>query len=166
MLDCETPKGKVFIEQQRIVQGILESKGYTVVEMAGKDNPVDILLCRKEEERLTVIAACEIRSRVTAGTVPVTTDYLRRNGGYLITERKLWDGIKLSKVMQVPYFVIVNLIQENKILIWKITDMCGNPLERVSTKETRTRRTVNGGLAWRSNAFLSMDSPNLTIIAV
>lgn len=163
MLDCETPLGSVFIKKQRSVQDFLSSRGYTVVEMAGKDNPVDVILCRELEGRMTAVGVCEIRSRLHAGTVPVTLEYLKNNGGYLITMRKVQDGINLSKLMQVPYYVLVYLIHEDRILVWKISDSGGNPLERISTRTTQTRKTVNGGTAVRENAYLSVDSPNLTV---
>lgn len=160
MLDCETPLGKIFIGEQHRIQKLLQGKGYEIINTSGLDNRSDILIAKDG----TLCGVAEIRSRISAGKNALTIEYLRRNGGYLITNEKIAHGLQMSELLRVPFFVIVSLMVEDKVLIWKISDSGGKPLERLQVNTTKTRKTVNGGIAYRENAFLPMDSKNLTII--
>lgn len=157
MLDCETPLGKTFIDHQKATQKILESKGYTVLNMSTKDAGADVIIAKPIENELTVCGVAEIRSRKTAGGVPLTYEYLKSNGGYLVTHDKLKFGQSASYVFSVPFFLIVNLLVENKILVWKVTDDQGLFEFEFPTKKTSTQMTCNGGSIIKENSFLPVD---------
>lgn len=163
-LDCETPMGQLFIKEQKRVEKMISNCGYTVVSTSCNDHRSDIILSKEIEGRLTICGVGEIKARISAGGRPLTVDYLRENGGYLITSDKLKYGAMMSSMLSAPFFVIVSVIADQTILIWKITDKLGDYTEKFVTRETKTIKTVNGGEVVRTNAFLSMDSPNLTII--
>lgn len=163
MLDCETPLGKTFIEHQYTTQRILEAKGYTLMNMATKDAGADILIAKPVDGVLTICGVAEIKSRRMAGKVPLTVDYLANNGGYLITHDKLKFGANASFLFSVPYFLIVNLLLESKLLIWQITDDQGLFLFDFDTRETSTQMTCNGGEIVRPNSYLPVDKA--TVIA-
>lgn len=164
MLDCETPLGRVFINEQYNVQKRLQERGYLVVNSSGKDNHADVFLCKPVDGWMTLIGIAEIKCRKSAGGIPITRQYLIRNGGYLISYSKVEYGMKVSQMHKIPFFVIVSLIEEGVILVWQITDKEGNLVENIPHKITTTRKTVNGGEANRMNAFLQMDSKYLTVI--
>ena len=164
MLDCETPLGRFFIEEQYRVQNVLAGRGYTVINTSGADNNTDVILAKEIEVRLTITGLAEIKCRKSAGGVPLTQEYLKENGGYLITHSKLKFGAHASSLYSVPFFVIVSLMDEGVILVWQITDTKGNYVEKIDVRETTTRKTVNGGEIVRRNAFLSMESKFLTVI--
>lgn len=164
MLDCETPLGRLFIEEQYKVQRKLQERGYTVFNSGGKANHADVFLCKEEDGWPTVVGIAEIKCRKSAGGEPITRKYLTENGGYLITYMKLKYGAMLSGIHLVPFFVIVSLIDEGVILVWQITNKSGDFVEEIPQRVTTTRKTVNGGEANRSNAFLQMDSKFLTVI--
>jgi hypothetical protein len=164
MLDCNSPLGQEFMREQYKTQRMLESMGYTVINTSGDDNYQDVILAKKADDRLVIHALAEIKSRKMAGNKVVTVDFLRENGGYLITYNKLKYGAMAAGIYHVPFFVIVRLIECDTILIWQITDQNGNYLEKIKTEETVTRANVNGGQARRLNAFLSMDSKYLTVL--
>jgi hypothetical protein len=163
-LDCETPIGQLFMKEQYRVQQVLADRGYTVLNTSGKDNNADVILAKEIDGKLTVCGVAEIKSRKTAGDKPLTVEYLKQNGGYLITAEKLKYGAQMSIMLRAPFFVIVSLMEEGKILIWKITDDKGEYLEKIEVKQTKTQKTANGGVAYRNNAFLPIETPNLTII--
>ena len=164
MLDCETPLGRQFIEEQYRVQQKLQERGYTVFNSAGKSNHADVFLCKQEDGWQTLVGIAEIKCRKSAGGEPINRQYLIDNGGYLITYTKLKYGAMVSGIHMVPFFVIVSLIDEGVILVWQITNRTGTFLDDVPQRITKTRRTVNGGDAMRTNAFLQMDSKYLTVI--
>ena len=164
MLDCETPKGQFYMDEQYRVQDVLKARGYIVMNTSGMDHNSDVILGREIEGRLVMTGVAEIKSRSTAGDKPLTREYLKDNGGYLITERKLKFGAMASSIYNVPFFVIVSLMSEGVILVWQITNNKGIFVESYVTKKTETRATVNGGTAFRTNSFLPMDSKFLTVI--
>lgn len=164
MLDCHTPLGKLFIEHQYKTQKVLEARGYTVINTPVDDHFSDVILAKMVDGRLTMCGVAEIKSRDTAGDQKLTRKYLKDNGGYLITERKLRLGAMAASTYCVPFYVIVNLINEGVILVWQITNNKGIFVEDHPTARTETRSTVNGGTANRVNAFLQMDSKYLTVI--
>lgn len=77
-------------------------------------------------------------------------------GSYLITADKLDDGALASRLLHVPFTLCAYLKPDQTAYWWRLTDEDGEwafPFERAVT---RTRRTVNGGVADRENAFLPM----------
>lgn len=161
MLDCETPLGKTFIDHQKFTQKILESRGYTMVNMSTKDAGADVLIAKNVNDELTICGVAEIKCRKTAGSYPLTYDYLKSNGGYLITNDKLKFGQSASYVFGVPYFLIVNLLVEDRLLIWQVTDDQGVFMFDFDTKETSTRMTCNGGEIVRPNSYLPVDKATI-----
>ena len=164
MLDCETPLGRQFIEEQYRVQRKLQERGYTVFNSAGKANHSDVFLCKEEDGWPTLTGIAEIKCRKSAGNQPISRQYLIDNGGYLITYSKLKYGAMVSGIHMVPFFVIVSLIDEGVILVWQVTNSTGRFMDEVPFRITKTRKTVNGGEIERTNAFLQMDSKYLTVI--
>jgi hypothetical protein len=157
MLDCETPIGKMFINEQYNTQKILESRGYTFINTAKKDSGIDAIISKTIDGILTVCGVAEIKNRKMAGDKKLTTMYLKNNGGYLITHDKLKVGQEASIVFEVPFYLIVNLLEEGVILIWKITDDVGMFTFPFDTRESTTQMTCNGGKINRVNSYLPVD---------
>lgn len=164
MLDCDTPLGKTFIEEQRNTEDILSTYGYTFISMPRKDSTSDTLIAMNVDGILTLRGIAEIKSRRMAGKSILTVDYLKQNGGYLITDEKLKYGKLVSEKMQVPFYIIVNLLEERKILIWQITSSDGEYEFSFETKDTATKMTCNGGTIVRTNSYLPMDKLKKIII--
>lgn len=156
-MDCETPLGKIFIDHQKQTQKILDSMGYVTVNMATKDAGADVLIGKEIDGELTMVGVAEIKCRKMAGSQILTREYLKRNGGYLITNDKLKFGQSASFLFGVPYFLIVNLLHEGVLLIWKVTDDKGLYLFDFDTKDTLTKMTCNGGEIVRPNSYLPVD---------
>lgn len=161
MLDCQTPNGKKFISHQLRTQRLLEKKGYKFFNMSTESAKSDVLIAKDVDGMMTLCGVAEIKSREMAGSVPLTVDYLRTNGGYLITSDKLSYGADASNLFTVPFYLIVNLLIDKKILIWKITDDQGLYLFDFETKNTSTQMTCNGGTITRPNSFLPVDQATI-----
>ena len=157
MLDCETPIGRMFIKEQYNTQKILESRGYTFISTAKKYSGIDAIIAKNIDSTLTVCGVAEIRNRKMAGDKKLTTSYLEKNGGYLVTHDKLKCGQEASAVFEVPFYLIVNLLEEGIILIWKITDDVGMFSFEFDTRESVTQMTCNGGRINRLNSYLPVD---------
>lgn len=153
-LDVHTSRGARNLAHQYRTQWYIERMGYSV-SMTPTDNfPVDIVISKSEYGKLRVVGVAEIKSREDAGALPITLDYIERNG-YLITHEKLLSGIEIAKQLRVPYYLVVRLIRENRMLIWKVTDEDGNEVLTYELRNTWTQKTCNGGRAIRENAYLS-----------
>jgi len=82
---------------------------------------------------------------------------LLKHGSWLITLQKILDGQTLSKMLRVPFLGFLYLIPDQMIFYWKITDNMGDFNFGFDVRRTSTQRTINGGRALRTNAYLPMD---------
>lgn len=164
MLDCDTPLGRKYIEEQQNTEKILSLYGYTFISMPRKDSTSDTLIAVDIDGVLTLRGIAEIKSRRMAGSSVLTTDYIKSNGGYLITNEKLVYGRDVSEKMRVPFYIIVNLLEQKRILIWQVTSSEGDYEFSFDTKSTETRATCNGGIAVRKNSYLPFDKIKKIII--
>ncbi len=146
-----------FLHEEARVQRILESRGYTILRTSGEWNKADLLLGREVDGRNTLIALAEVKSRENAGNVPLTLEYIRKSGGYLISYHKLDHASKLSAIHEVPFFLIVNLMLSRQLLFFQLTDSEGKFVAEFKTERTPTQFSANGGIANRLNAFLRAD---------
>lgn len=148
MLDCLTENGIVFMKHQRNTEDVLRKMNYDIITFTQDDCPIDILIARDNK----LLAVGEIKCRDKAGSQKLTIEYVKQND-YLITKDKLVKGISIGELFGVPFFVIVNLINEKKILIWNVN--------KYKSKITKTKSTCNGGVSYRDNAFLPFCEANI-----
>jgi len=157
-----TPRKNKFIKYQRAIQRYFISKGYGVMETTSESAPFDILLSKSSDKGNLLCGIGEIKCRELAGINPVTIEYLSKNGGLLICNTKMEKNKTYSKVFGCPYFVISYLLQDELLLIWKVTDEYGDQLLNYEVKTTTTKFDCNGGSKTQENAFLPMITPLLT----
>ena len=161
MLDCETPRGRMYIEEQYKTQKILESLGFVVVSLSKKEHGSDAIIAKREDGRLSIYGLGEIKTRHKAGEVPLTRRYLEENGGYLVTYDKIRRGCDLAFRLGVPFFLIVRMLHENLMMIWRITDEEGILLFDFDRRLSSSKKTCNGGVAQRDNAYLPVDKAKI-----
>tara|TARA_Y100001951_G_C11172205_1_gene200944 strand:- start:51 stop:539 length:489 start_codon:yes stop_codon:yes gene_type:complete len=85
---------------------------------------------------------------------------LRNFGSWLVTLDKIMDGKKLSTMLRVPFIGFLYLIKDNIVMYWKITDKFGDFLFDFEVRNTKTQKTINGGTAFRTNAYLPLKHGN------
>ena len=161
MLDCETEKGKRFINEQHATQKALEKYGFVFINTFPLNHGLDAIIAKKNGPILEMAGLAEIKSRMMAGGVPLTVRYLSENGGYLVTHSKIKFGVDLAYQFGVPFFLIVRLLSEGLILIWKLSDNNGQYLFDFITKGTETQSTCNGGSTVRINAYLPVEKAKI-----
>ena len=146
-----------FMEAEARVQRILEARGFIVLRTSGEHNKADLFLGKDVDGRATLVGMAEVKSREYAGKVPLTLDYIKNSGGYLVSYHKLDHAAKLSELHQVPFFLIVNLMLSRQLLFFQLTDKLGKFVTKFTTERTITQKSANGGTANRLNAFLPAD---------
>ena len=150
----------MYIEEQYKTQKILEGMGFSIVSMSKKDHTSDVIIAKKTDAGLMIYGVGEIKTRKMAGDIPLTKRYLTENG-YLITYEKIKNGCDLAFKLGVPFFLIVRVLTENFMAIWRITDEDGIFLFDFDRKMTQSQKTCNGGVAVRDNAYLPIDKAKL-----
>jgi hypothetical protein len=147
-LDCLTPRGRVWIAQQR----------KTAREIAARWNAT---LIETPDDTCAAIDALFARDGVLVGLAEIkcrtlSLDELKGFGDYLITAEKLERGIALAAACGVSFVLIVRLA--DAIGWWRVSDAAGRRCLAWQERETATRATCNGGTAVRRNAYLPLDA--------
>ena len=148
-LDCQTPQGRIHIAQQHAVIAACcaEWRCESVVTDDTQDSPIDVLFSGAG----VLLAVAEVKCRPT-----LTRQQLRafKEPGYLITHRKVREGVQIAKQLRVPYYVIVGM--SDVVAWWKVSDAAGALAFDIRSVRTATQATCNGGKAFRLNAFLPL----------
>jgi hypothetical protein len=157
-LDCNTPKGREHIAQQyAIIERICAAwKCEAILTPDDKDSPVDVLFVRDRN----IVAVAEVKSRPT-----LTLNQLRAfkppTDGYLITYRKIEEGIQIGWKLRVPYLVIVGMV--DALAWWYVSDEHGQITGCFHVQRSETQATCNGGIANRENAYLRLSEMRFVV---
>lgn len=118
----------------------------------GKDSPapVDGMLVKSGTTR--IFRAAEAKCRDMS-----MRDLFGKFGGtWLITHQKIKDLAEAARLYGVPGTGLLYLVPDKLVLAVKICDERGRFLHDLDVKRTATQATVNGGIAYRDNAFIPM----------
>jgi desulfoferrodoxin (superoxide reductase-like protein) len=101
------------------------------------------------EDKITHIV--EIKSRF------ISWRKLMNYGSYLISHKKLEAGQMMSRMMRVPFIVVVHLVQDDMIIAFEVTNKHGLWCFDYDVKDTVTPMNIDGGRISRRNAFLPIE---------
>jgi len=164
VLDSKTPLGSMFMDEQRVVEDSIRALGYVVVRTGRDDSSHDVSIMKMIGGKLVTVAIAEIKSRISQKGDPLTLDFIKNSDGYFISYSKIEHGSNVSREKGVPFYVIVSLMADNIILSWKVTNDSGEIICDPKIKVVQSRKTVNGGTAYRTNAFLPYRPENVKTI--
>jgi hypothetical protein len=148
MLDINSDRGKrsLFLERE-MMERLKSSHGWSFMETPKSvDSPVDGFLSASNE----ITAVYETKCRM------LSLEQIQQLGSWLITNKKIKEGQKLSQILRVPFWGLLVLVDGKKrtVLKWEITDAKGNFKFDFDTVKTPTKKNINGGTANRLNSFL------------
>ena len=150
-LDIFTPLGQESLRQERLMlEAVQRAYGLEVIE-TDKDQPCEIdgILVRDK----VVVGVFESKCR------KLTRAQMRKfQDTWLVTFDKVLAGLHFSKLMRVPYYGLLYLTEEPIGLMIQISDSSGSPVVKMQIARTETRRTVNGGLIERANAYIDLST--------
>ena len=96
---------------------------------------------------LAAVAECKVRQH--------GREAMRQWGDeYLITAQKLEEGRRAARLLAVPFLLCVLLTPDRTADWWRVAHSDGTWALPFAQRVTATQRTVNGGSATRTNAFL------------
>jgi hypothetical protein len=162
-LDINTPKGQKTVKEEiKMLKYV--SKCFNVkIKITKKDKPFphDGIISNPETNK--IIGVFESKNR------QITLQELEDWGSWLITYEKLEKCRQVAKKYNVPLYGFLGIEKNNLVMYWKITDSEGNYLFEFDHYNTITQSTVNGGEAYRDNAFLPIEKgkfvqPNKNLI--
>lgn len=155
MLDINTPKGQISLEQEREAHAIISKKwNVSVIETPKKSIATgDGFLVRNGE----IIAFFETKCRYD-----MSYEELLNRGSWLVTLKKIEKCKAVSRLLQVPFLGFLYLLPkdnptEKVLLFWKITNEDGEYAFNFDVQEQPTQRTINGGETIRKNAYFSIN---------
>lgn len=85
----------------------------------------------------------------------ITLGQLNEWGAYLITYDKIENGAHASRLLCVPFVILVYCVRDNRVVSYRITDARGNITAEMDIAKTTTRKNINGDeTIERWNAFI------------
>lgn len=156
-LAINTPKGQESLKREAfVIEALKEIFAVDVIKTPrGKAN-VDGLLSKDG----VLAGSFEVKSR------GLPRAKLQEFGTGLITYKKIEHGRELSKLLNVPFYVVF-ITSDNFIFIWQICDRFGRDNFDFNVDRTATKKTINHakGTAFRLNAYLPVDKAILVFDA-
>jgi hypothetical protein len=136
-MDINTPKGQQTLKEEQFMLSKFEIiwKCDAIQTNKNKGAACDGIFLRKKEIKGVFESKCR----------HLTVDQLEDYGSWLISFEKIEKGRLLSKLLQVPYYGLLYLVDDNVIMYWEITDDDGNYVFKFETETRETQYCVNGG---------------------
>jgi len=119
-----------------------------------KNSDLDVLIGKKTDQGIVLSGVAEIKARESNGIKAIGVDYIRRNG-YMISIAKINNGLLYASLMGVPFFVMVKMINDNKLLVWDLSKT------GYKTSKTSTSKSCNGGTVDDWTAILPFKNANV-----
>ena len=151
-LDILTPKGQKTLADEMKCKSLFEATNPGRLYIATpKDMPADVdaVILRGA----SIEAVVEQKSRYNCR---LTTFMETWDGEWLITSSKLDRGYRASMALQVPFYGFLYIVDDDLLLTKKFSGPDGVWVAKIRREETVTQATVNGGSAFRLNAFVDM----------
>ena len=151
-LDINTKKGQESLRhEKKMLEKIKLSISVQLIETPkNMDSKIDGIIVKDDQISGIFESKCRDMSYMEL------LDYK----SWLVTFNKIMDGKKLSEMLRVPFFGFLYLIPDELVFYWKITDEFGEFRFGFDIKRTLTRKTINGGMAMRTNAYLPVKYAN------
>lgn len=154
MLGVKTEKGRAAEENVRKAVLRLQRPPF-IFAWYPRDNyfPVDGFIVKGND--ITALFECKIREAELEGH---TIQFKNKHYDSLIlSEDKILNGAAMAKQMRLDFYLIAYFSLNDAFLIFKLYDAANDSTMQYEAKKTWTQENVNGGEAFRSNAFLKVD---------
>ena len=153
MLGVKTPKGEAAERAVREAVLRLQKPPYLFAWYPA-DNyyPVDGFIVQYND----IVALFECKIREAAYESGSLSFKGRSFDSLILSEDKILNGANMARQMKLDFFLIAYLTLSKHYLIYKLYDVEANLVLPYESKSTWTQENVNGGEAYRKNAFLKV----------
>ena len=151
-LNINTPRGQKSLEYEKEVTTFFEraNEGLQWIDTPkGMPAAVDGVWIRYGELKSVAEIKCRDMSE--------DTFFGRYKAEWLLSVDKLEKGRLAAKLLGVPFFGYLALIQSGIVLYKSLYDGEGRPTAEWTEKRTGTPKNINGGYVERLNAFIPME---------
>lgn len=157
VMAIETDRGQASLEHEKVLISSLES----FYRSQGKNRTFP----KTRRDKYAAIDGMIVEDGVVVGIYESKCRFFNKaalhyqfNDEYLIGNDKIVSGLKMSKDFYVPFYALIYLVYEPVIFIHQISDDSGNAIVEMEVKKTKTQASMNGGVAYRENAFIPIKS--------
>jgi len=157
-LDINTPAGReTLADEMRAARAFEDQFGVRYIHTKTDSTAVvDAVIINKQNEVGGVVLASS-RYNCTVDTFMTTW-----GAEWLLTWRKLMGGARVARDMRVTLYGFIFVVDDHVLLIKKLYDPTkptreGRWITSYRTDDTLTQGTVNGGTAFRRNAFIDIE---------
>lgn len=152
-MDILTERGQQSLQDERIAALWVETKwGVRYIETP-KSSPATIDAVLTDERAGTIKAVVETKCRYDIDLDGFRDRY---RSEWLVTWEKINRGTMIAQALGVPLVGFLYLPADKTLLIARISNPEGTLALPVRLETTETQKTVNGGRAVRTNAFIDM----------
>lgn len=147
-MDINTPMGGWSLQRESDMMNLLDQRfAWTAVPTPKTmPAPLDGIMVDTDGEMIFVY---ETKCR------DITLDQLNDWGTYLITYNKIENGAHASRLLCVPFVVLVYCVKDNRVVSYRITDARGNITAEMEIAKTTTTKNINTTeTTERWNAFI------------
>ncbi len=150
-MDILTPRGQETVEQEKEAAGLFCAAfpQFTYVNTP-KNEPCVFDAFLVEGDTISAAVECKCRQM----TYEQFTGQFESK--WLITAAKLEDSAAVLNELRVPLVGFLYLVPSKTLLTRRLFDPITGMFAPMEMMETRTQATVNGGVAWRRNAYVDM----------
>ncbi len=151
-MDVLTPRGQESRNQEERAIAIWQARFPHIHYVhTPKDSPavVDAVLVREGQ----IVGVVETKCRPQLTVLQFSMDYQSR---WLVTKKKIDDGVQTAKALCVPYVGFLFLPEADLLLYQTIWRPNHGYVCDITVSDTRTQATINGGSIVRTNAFIDM----------
>ena len=156
MLDINSPLGQESLQQEMKMLKYVSKCWDIKIRITKKETPApyDGIMLKNN----IIIGIFESKNRI------MSLESLEDFGSWLITFEKLEKCRIIANKMNVPFYGFLGLELSKLIMYWKISDENGNYLFDFKHFHSATQATINGGEAYRDNAYLPIEFGNFVQI--
>jgi hypothetical protein len=156
-LDINTPRGQESVSEEKAMLDILKSRYqssqffHTPITRAAL---IDGFIVKNNELIAIYESKCRRESLDSFKAHPF-------NNEWMISHHKINSAANLSKILSVPFWGFLYLVNDKKVIAIKFTDEKGNYIHNMRIERKKTSKCCNGGTMIDTCVFINIGNGNL-----
>lgn len=161
-LDADSERGEaVRVHEDAAMRTYISMRAghsYVLVKRRGTPSAIDGFILNEASE---IVAMVELKCRFR---VTVETFFSTWEGRWLVSYSKIQDGLIIGSMLHVPLVGVLNIVESRRVYWTTLWSKEKGTSARYYVEQTKTQATINGGEAFRPNAYIDMRGANSAAI--